>query len=118
MKPGQQQHVGGANTGDQFQISVRPGPAMKRVNTTTPFISRKYFSRRRWLSIVLRASGTSSGAPCRTKSFCISTTMRAVAAKSRSSTFNTPCIKFGAAVMHIGRHFGPADEIGAGDVDR
>ena len=78
MKPGQQQQIGGASTSDQFQISVRLGPAMNRVNTTAPFRSRKRFSNLRWLSMVPRASGTSSGASWRTKSFCMSTTTRAV----------------------------------------
>src|SRR6266436_7791214 len=77
MKPGQQQHTGGAITGDHFHIKVGDGPATNRVNTTGRPRVRNQSSSSRCTPIVSRASGTSSGAPTRTKSFCMSTTMSA-----------------------------------------
>src|SRR5215208_1445785 len=67
-------------------MSVGFGPATNLVKTTGRPAARKASRRRRCSGIVARASGTSSGAPARTKSFCMSTTTRAVESGASSNT--------------------------------
>src|SRR5258707_12480264 len=92
MNPGQQQQVGGAMTADHFHIKVGSGPATKRVNTTGRLCSRNHASSSWFTSIVSRASGTSSGAPTRTKSFCMSTTVRADLSRRSSNGTGAPLL--------------------------